>query len=613
MVAKDSRVGPPTRRLQYLEHLYYNYSGTMKQTIFTRRIGNTRLTVDPIWYAGLLVLLGTTAILYVPIMAPAMSRGEAWSLAVVLAFATGCCLVAHTVAHVTAARLLRCTMPARTPIHLIGDAAHVWPAGPTPWKEAGCALAGPLFNGAAALFFYLLWDQQLHPYVDLTALFLVGANGAVALFNLSPMFPLDGGRLTRALIWGFLQQPRAADRMAYRLGWGVAGLFALWGALLLFQSVRFSNETGGATLVFAGVLARALRRRPARWQAPASPVSPVMPWKGRLREMIAGLLILVMGSVPLGTLPTVNGLTAPGLALSVEPMIVLDPDYRHQPAGSFLLTTVVEQIPILTAQYVYGRISPVVDIVPPEQVLPADTSPQQWMQQNYRWLEESQTAAAIVALEQAGYGVTILGQGVEVVGFLPESPARTRLRRGDVIVAVDGQQVRSTQELIEYVSALPADREIEIVVMRDGDRRSFLVPLMAPASADESPRIGISVRTVGTDVVYPFSLEIRPKKIVGGPSAGLMFALTLYNLLTPEDITGGRLIAGTGTIALDGTVEPIGGVEQKVAAAERAGADYFLVPRENYEDARRVARGIDVISVATMEEALNVLRTLGQR
>jgi len=97
---------------------------------------------------------------------------------------------------------------------------------------------------------------------------------------------------------------------------------------------------------------------------------------------------------------------------------------------------------------------------------------------------------------------------------------------------------------------------------------------------------------------------------VGGPSAGLMFTLTVYNLVTPKDLTGGRKIAGTGTIDMDGTVGPIGGVEQKVAAAEAAGAEYFLSPVENYENARAVARHIQVVKIATVEQAVEFLHSL---
>jgi PDZ domain-containing protein len=136
------------------------------------------------------------------------------------------------------------------------------------------------------------------------------------------------------------------------------------------------------------------------------------------------------------------------------------------------------------------------------------------------------------------------------------------------------------------------------------------VPLITPAQPGDSPRIGIVIQSAGFDLNLPFPVEIHSQKIVGGPSAGLMFTLTVYNLLTPEDLTGGRRIAGTGTISLDGTVGPIGGVEQKVAAAESAGAVYFLCPADNYDDAVAVARDIQVVKIETVDQALAFLQGL---
>jgi PDZ domain-containing protein len=137
-----------------------------------------------------------------------------------------------------------------------------------------------------------------------------------------------------------------------------------------------------------------------------------------------------------------------------------------------------------------------------------------------------------------------------------------------------------------------------------------MVPLLPAAEPDGPPRIGVSVQSAGYAVDLPFPVQIEPRKIGGGPSAGLMFALTTYNLVTPDDLTRGHRIAGTGTIALDGTVGPVGGVAQKVVAAERAGAEYFLVPRANYASAQHAARRITVVPVANVQEAIAFLRRL---
>ena len=136
------------------------------------------------------------------------------------------------------------------------------------------------------------------------------------------------------------------------------------------------------------------------------------------------------------------------------------------------------------------------------------------------------------------------------------------------------------------------------------------VPLLPPASSSDTPKIGITIDSAGFDFKPPFPVSIVTQKISGGPSAGLMFTLTIYNALSAQDLTGGRKIAGTGTINLDGTVGPIGGVKQKVPAAEATGARYFLCPVDNYADAVSVARTIKVIKIATVQDALDFLHSL---
>jgi len=110
---------------------------------------------------------------------------------------------------------------------------------------------------------------------------------------------------------------------------------------------------------------------------------------------------------------------------------------------------------------------------------------------------------------------------------------------------------------------------------------------------------------------FPFDVQISSGDI-GGPSAGLMWALGLYDLLTPGDLTGGRTIAGTGEINVDGAVGPIGGIEDKIVAAERAGAEVFLVPAENMAELKGVDTGdMKLVSVSTFQEALDALAASG--
>jgi PDZ domain-containing protein len=146
-------------------------------------------------------------------------------------------------------------------------------------------------------------------------------------------------------------------------------------------------------------------------------------------------------------------------------------------------------------------------------------------------------------------------------------------------------------------------------VTRGQDELKFSVPLMPSTSPTTGPKIGIQIQTAGFFYHPPFPVSIATNKISGGPSAGLMFTLTVYNSLIPGDLTRGHRIAGTGTINLDGSVGPIGGIKQKVFAAEAAGAEYLLCPVDNYKDAVSVAK-IPVIKVATVQQALDFLHSL---
>jgi PDZ domain-containing protein len=548
--------------------------------------------------------------IYIPIVGAFFSPIEIWSLAIVTALLSGASLMGHTGAHILTARTTGSDIPVRIPLYPLGDAAQVWPAAPTARGEALVAVAGPLANLVFAALAYLLWDAQLNPYLNIITLFLVIFNAGLATVNLTPVFPLDGGRLMRAIIWGLLARPALATKLGRPLGFVLSALLLGWGVILITQRARFSWPTGGATLAFAALLLLPLIMQPVwKWDRP-EPSPPALLSTILVRAPIAALLLLGLLFVTVILVPTNQGLEAPGIAAPVGPMVEVPDRYRQPIEGSFLLTTVYSQTPITAGEWILGQLSPIVKLVPPERIVPPDTTIQELARRNYRMLDDSQTSAVAVGLRLADFDVAIQGLGARVLSVLPESPAQNVLQPGDVIIGLDNETVETAADLTSQLKTQAPQAAVRLQIEREDRVVDVDTPLMPPAEPGQPPRIGIMIEDAGFDVELPFPVEIVPQKIVGGPSAGLMFTLTVYNLLTLEDLTGGRTIAGTGTINLDGTVGPIGGVQQKVAGAEFAGADYFLSPPENFEDAQAVARRISVVEVATAQEAIQFLLSL---
>ncbi|HEU5013572.1 MAG TPA: site-2 protease family protein [Roseiflexaceae bacterium] len=570
------------------------------------RFGRTTFGFHVLWLLIVPLAWWSLAVLWIELTLPTSDMLLVWLAALCAGLLGALSLAAHVWAHYIAARLLHAPLPDITPLEVFGDAAQAWPPAQAAWKEWLIALAGPIMSLVLAGVSLFVWNVQIDPILSAVVLFAQFFNLVITVVNLAPAWPFDGGRLVRAVWWGVLRQPARGERVAWWLGHALALLLVLWGAWLIALGARFSLETGGATIGMAVLLFVALRVHGHPRAAPA----PEEAHRGVLARAAAILAVLVLLLAPLSMLPLVEGMYAPGPALSVEPMVTVDAAHRHPYDGTFLLTTVSLQTPIIAAQWLEAQVSPLVTLVPPEQIVPPDMTPQEQVARDNRMLEESEATAIVTALQKAGYKATLSSQAVEVIALAAESKAHGLLEPGDQIVAVNGVLVTSTPELLAQLAKLDPQSTASLAVQRGGERHDIAVPLLPPAEPGGPPRIGIYIQSAGFKVDLPFPVEITPQKIGGGPSAGLMFTLTIYNMLTPGDLTGGHHIAGTGTISLEGSVGPIGGVAQKVAGAEQAGAEYFLSPPENYEAARRAARTIKVVRIATLDEALAFLRSL---
>jgi len=225
-------------------------------------------------------------------------------------------------------------------------------------------------------------------------------------------------------------------------------------------------------------------------------------------------------------------------------------------------------------------------------------------------MRRSQQVAAAVALGAAGYKVTARPTGAFVEDVDPHAPAACRLLPADVIVSVDGSPVRRVADLRRLVRARPVGSALEIGVRRGSALQTLSLRTVADPHQQGKPVIGVLVRQAA-DIHLPFSVGIDAGN-VGGPSAGLAFALQVLEELG-RDVDHGYRVAATGEIQLDGSVGPIGGIVQKTIGVRHSGIDVFLVPVDNAPLARQHAGRLRVIPVSNFQQALHVLATLRRK
>ena len=227
-------------------------------------------------------------------------------------------------------------------------------------------------------------------------------------------------------------------------------------------------------------------------------------------------------------------------------------------------------------------------------------------------MEESTQAAAVAALRQLGHDLE--ATGARVVSVVPDGPTSDVVEEGEVLVGLDDEQVDDVDDLLAALDPLaPGDVVSLRVETADGAVEEREVTL--GANPDDPARAFLGLLLV-TRIDVPIDIDIDAGRI-GGPSAGLMFALSIVDKLSPEDLTGGLVIAGTGEIGLDGRVGPIGGIRQKIPGAldredDAPPAEVFLVPRGNVEEARGavVGRPITIVPVDTLDDAVTALAAL---
>ncbi len=329
----------------------------------------------------------------------------------------------------------------------------------------------------------------------------------------------------------------------------------------------------------------------------------------RWRVSAAGTLLLV-GAIVGGVvmhLPYYS--IQPGPAKDVAELVRVRNEPTFPSKGAFLLTTVAVSFDTVSAfEGVVAWFDPATELVPREHIVFPGLDDDQQDELNRGDMLQSKYAAAVVALRLLGRDVPRT-PGARVLQVLGESDAEKKIEEGDIILAIDDSPVAGLDDVGPLVLKHRIGEAVRIRVSRDDGEKDVVVKTSAGKDEKGKPRPVIGVSLVPA-FAFPVDIQINTEDI-GGPSGGLVFALAILDVLSPGDLTKGRRVAATGTIEIDGKVGEVGGVEQKVLAAERTGADVFLVPASELSEARRAARDMRVIGVETLGEALEALEGLG--
>jgi len=322
---------------------------------------------------------------------------------------------------------------------------------------------------------------------------------------------------------------------------------------------------------------------------------------------LAALSFLPTGYVIQQPGPVYNTLgTATGSDGTAVPLIEVEGAETYETSGALDLTTVQvvgnrDRTPswfeLFGAWFDSSRA-----VVPLDSVFPAGQTSEQRTEQNAQLMVDSQHEATVAALRELGYQVPSRVR----IHSLPEgSAAEGILEPDDVVISADGVGIADVNELRDAIQKKDGE-PVALTVERAGSEVTVDV---TPVYNERDSAWQVGVSTI-VDYDFPVKVTIQLDN-VGGPSAGLMFALGIIDTMTPDELNDGRQIAGTGTITSDGVVGPIGGIRQKLYGARGAGAEYFLAPEANCDEVvGHVPGGLRVFSVADLDDAIAALDTL---
>lgn len=242
------------------------------------------------------------------------------------------------------------------------------------------------------------------------------------------------------------------------------------------------------------------------------------------------------------------------------------------------------------------------DVIPSSALYPEGTSRQQAQERNVISFDSAQSNAVAASMNNLGEPVTAT---TFIVGVVSESPAQGVLEVGDVVVSIDGTKIESPEQVVKVIQARKPGDKVEVKYERDGKALSDTFTLIASPADPKKGFLGVRS---ATSFEGPFPIEFGVEG-VGGPSAGLVFSLSIIDKLTPDDLTGGKNVSVTGTISPEGKVGAIGGLKQKLAAAQNDGSELFLVPEGNCDVVlANPTSSMPVVPVENLDQALDALK-----
>ncbi|MGM9925262.1 MAG: SepM family pheromone-processing serine protease [Bacillus sp. (in: firmicutes)] len=307
----------------------------------------------------------------------------------------------------------------------------------------------------------------------------------------------------------------------------------------------------------------------------------------------------------------------PGMAKELEPIIEVEGG--TQADGSLMLTTIqMGKANVYT--YAMANMADYWHIYDDEEIRRENETDEEYEMRQLYMMEGSKEKAIISAFREADRPYEVIFKGIYVYGLVDDMPAKDILQIGDRITKVNKKTLQSKQQFTDYIAKHKEGDVINVEIIRDKKTINKDIPLQV---IPDSGKLGIGILLIDDIEVKTTPHVSIDSEQIGGPSAGLMFSLEIYNQLVEEDITRGYKIAGTGTIDETGEVGAIGGIEQKIVAASKSGAEIFFAPNEkgskdsNYAAAKKTAEEIDtemeIVPVDTMEDALEYLEQLEEK